>query len=154
MIAFESYGKDEYLTDNVIDLEQAKKFLQQTAGGEPPLGDNWLTSLKTGTIFLSRPKQKGGVKQVYCDQFCVVEHKEITTNLLQKTPTGQQIDIWYPSLEFSRNNDYIETIAQVNFGYSEEQLKVDENLPEVSPTDVEEEGANNDGNDGDGGRSV
>lgn len=136
----------ELTADNVVDFATAKNLLK-TAGGEPPQGENWLRDLPPGTVFLSRPKpNQGKPKQPYCDQFCVIEHKTVTTNLVQKMPTGQQVDIWFPTLEFSRTNDFIEITAQVKFDYTEEQMKIDENLPE--------EGESNDGTDGSGSRSV
>ena len=140
------------MEDNVVDFEATKQLMLKTTGGEPPLGENWLKALEQGTVFLSRPKPKQGQpKQPFCDQFCVIDHKELSSNLIQKMPTGQQVDIWFPTLEFSRSNDFIEIIAQVKFGYSEEQMKTDENLLD------KEEGENNDANkpdDGSGSRSV
>ena len=118
------------LNDNVIDFNATKQLLKM-AGSEPPSGENWLKNLKVGDIFLSRPKAKQGQpQQPYCDQFFVAEHKESTTNLIQKVPTGQQVDIWYPTLEFRRNNIFIEVISHVDFTYSDEQIKIDNELPE------------------------
>ena len=112
--------------NNVINIEDARKAL--TFGGSG--GDeNWLAELPPGSVFLSRPNNVGK-ERLFCDLYCVMEQKKLTTNVIQKMPTGQEIDLWFPTLEFSRNNKLIETIATVEFGYEDPKKEQEETTTE------------------------
>src|SRR5690348_14224833 len=87
--------------DNVVDFETAKTAL--ITGG--PVGEeNWLKDLEPGTIFLARRANRGAQDLLALDMYAVLEHLELSTNLLQKIPTGQEVDLWFDTLEFSRKN--------------------------------------------------
>lgn len=134
-----TYRRSEDLDDNVINFDEMKTRLAYDGVGSG--NENWLEDLPQGTIFASKDK-KAPKEKKFLDIYLVCEHKGRLTNLIQKTPTAQQIDLWFNTLEFSRDNIYVDTIATVEIGYSEKQLKEDMKLEEE------------DINDGDSGRPV
>lgn len=114
--------------DNIINLEEARKALM-TGGSN---GDeNWLKNLSVGTVFLCRPKNRP--KDVLAfDLFCVLDHKEKHSNLMQKIPDGRQADFWFNTLEFSRSNNFGEIIAEVKLGYADEAPGEEQETPETT----------------------
>ncbi len=112
-----STRKEEYLTDNVIDFTNAKVAL----GGKGPTDENWLKNLKPGTVFLARPKTKmNQEKPIILNKYWVLEHKTMSSNLMVATPDRNQMNIWTPTLEFSRQFELIEEIGYVEFGYEDD----------------------------------
>lgn len=99
----------------IIDFDTAKKAL--TAAGGSVIDENWLANLPVGSVFLSQRKNTPKDNAYPCDLYAVLEHKTMSSNLAQKLPTGQQVDLWFRTLEFSRMNNKVEVIATVEFGY-------------------------------------
>jgi len=114
--------------NNVVNFEEIRKAVTGGFDGD----ENWLKSLSVGTVFVA--KRKDAPKEIlFCDLFCVLDHKDKVSNLLQKIPNGQQADLWYKSLEFSRKNELIEVIAEVKLEYDlskKEQEEPEDNLTE------------------------
>lgn len=101
------------MTDNVIDLSQARVALQT---GGTSIDENWLKALSPGAVFLCERKDmpKQPMKHLVKDLYCVLAHKELHANLMQRLPDGRQADFWFNTLEFSRANLLGEIIAQVD----------------------------------------
>lgn len=104
--------------DNVIDFktEVANRKLLNPNGPTGP--ENWLKELKPMTIFVARRK---GDRDLVLNKYLVIEHKTVSSNLIWATPDERQLNIWTPSLEFSRAFDYIETLGEMQVTYKEEQ---------------------------------
>lgn len=122
-------------TDNIINFKDARTALLT---GGTTIDDNWLKALPVGTVFLA--KRKDQPKDVLVlDMYCVLEHKTVTSNLMQKIPDGRQADFWFRSLEFSRKNEWVETIAEVELVYDHSKS------PEEETDEKEKEDGNSSG---------
>ncbi len=109
--------KEDYLTDNVIDMNSFKTAV----GGKGPTDENWLKNMKPGTVFLARPKTKmGQEKPIVLNRYWVIEHKTMSSHLMVATPDKNTMDLWTPTLEFSRQFELIEEIGYVEFGYADD----------------------------------
>lgn len=117
--------KKEIEDDKIIDFKEAK--LKLLTGG-PTGSDDWLTKLEKGSIFLARQKSN---KSLPLEKYFLVEHRvgldgTKVTNLLIALPEGKQIDIWVPSVEFSRAVDLYTVLQVVEFEMEKEEEKEDE----------------------------
>ena len=108
--------------DNIIDLNAERSARQALLTGGPVGPENWLSTVERGVVFLARPKNS---KDLILNKYMLWEHKSQSTNLLWGTPDGKQIDIWVPTLEFSRQFSLHEIIGQVVL---EEEQGVDNGL--------------------------
>lgn len=114
--------KEQVLTnsinnDNVLAFKQPETRPALITGG--PIGpENWLKERAKGNIFLARQKNS---KELILNLYMIVEHKTQSSHIVWNMPDGRVLDIWVPTLEFSRQFDLHEIIAEkVEFTYEQE----------------------------------
>lgn len=114
------------LTDNTENVVSISDFRNNSKPalitGGPTGPENWLKTLNPGWVFLARLKAERA--SPILNQFMVVEHKTLSTHLIQHTPDGRRSEPWVNTLEFSRLFDLVEVIAEVEFVYHEEKEEV------------------------------
>lgn len=98
-------------TDNVIDLSGEKKNRQPilALGGSNTSEENWLRSLKEGTVFLAKDKKTDN--DIQLGKYLVAQHFEHTTALIIAMPNQEQMEIYVTTLPFSRKFKLVETIG-------------------------------------------
>ena len=106
-------------TDNVVDFFTEKTRLAKASGGGGD--DNWLSSLQKGTIFTARQKvQPNQVRPWLCQLFLLKEIKEKSALLVCKTPEEKDVHLWVHILDYSRQNEFVEVLAILDYGKEEE----------------------------------
>ena len=114
---------------NIIDFKTRKA----TDTGSGSTVDSWLADLDVGSIFLSRPKLKSGVSvdpvnRLMLNSYLLQDRREdaqgySVCNLIWRLPDTKQMDIWVPTLEFSRVMELIQVLLVVEFDVSKEEEK-------------------------------
>jgi hypothetical protein len=102
--------------NNVIDLaaEKQKRLAPATGGGGD--GENWLQALELGSVFTARQKvPKGQIRPWLCNLYLLKEKAELSSCIRCKMPDGKDVTFWVHTLDFSRQNDYVETIAVLQY---------------------------------------
>lgn len=105
--------------DNIIKFPNKQERVALATGGRD--GDeNWLENMERGSIFTARVKTKPGqqidpMQKLLLNVYLVQEKKAITTNLIWKMPDERQMNIWVPTLEFSRTMELIELLVVLDF---------------------------------------
>jgi hypothetical protein len=86
--------------------------LQLVTGGKGGDSDNWLAGLNVNTIFLARAK---GSKELFLNNYLLLRRSNTgdSTNLRWAHPDDRILDLWVPTLEFSRQFTLHEVIAQL-----------------------------------------
>jgi hypothetical protein len=102
--------------DNIIKFDPNRKAL--SFGGRDG-DDNWLRNLKPGTIFLARDNQTP--KELSLMKYLLIEHKDVSSNLLLALQKGEQVDIWVSTLEFSRRMKMVEILGEVEVTLKSEE---------------------------------
>lgn len=131
--------------DKVIDFSAAKSKLAK-AGGSGGDDDSWLKNLLRGTIFTARQKvQPNQVRPWICQLYLLKEKKEKSALLVCKTPEDKDIQLWVHILDFSRQNEFVETLAILEYE-EDKEIGTDTEVIHDGPTIV--------GPDGDSSRAV
>ena len=126
--------------DNIIDFNAIRSGL---APGGPGGEENWLKTLPKGTMFVCK-RRNAPKDHLALELYFVMEHKDLTSNILQKIPTGQQADLWVDSLEFSRAYLYKETVATVELEYQYDKEEQSELTDGNSEGSLQQGGLEND----------
>lgn len=117
--------------NNLIDFsaEKAKRTAPATGGigGD----DNWLNALEIGSVFTARQKvQKGQMRPWLCTLYFLRERGEHCACVKGSMPDGNNVVLWVHTLDFSRQNDYVETLAILDIDPVQEkierEIKIDE----------------------------
>ncbi len=136
--------KDSKLTAEELDND-TRPQLRLIPGGKDGggFGENWLNELEVGTIFLARVK---GDKNLILNNYMLARRSNtgMSTNLRWVTPDDRVIDLWVPTLEWSRANQLHEIIGTIlNFKEQEEKGDTDDGSGAIFDTgfsdDVESE---------------
>jgi hypothetical protein len=110
------------LDDNVIDLTNIRKAL--STGGKDS-DENWLATLNKNTVFLARDKSQqpnSPNRPLMLETYMLTDKREVSSELIVKMPDGQQINIWVPTLEFSRRKELIEILAELEIAEQETEV--------------------------------
>jgi hypothetical protein len=116
--------KDQELVqveDNIELENEPRPALRLITGGKGSgFGDNWLKDLELNTIFLARMNSS---KELIMNNYMLSRRSPSGehTNLRWVTPDDRVLDIWVPTLEFSRQFKLGEVLAVVGLTYEEEK---------------------------------
>jgi len=113
------------------------KFQLITGGKGPTDIDGWLKDLHPGTVFLSRRKNS---KELMLDNYMVVRHATQSTQLRMAIPDGRIVELWVPTVEFSRASDLFEVLAEMELVFEEEKKEEDNALDSPAPSQDGAEG--------------
>ena len=124
----------EILDKNAEIIDFKTRKATDTGSGFTP--ENWLQELEVGSIFLSRQKIKPGqqvdlVNRLMLNSYLLQDRREdgkgnSVCNLIWRLPDAKQMDIWVPTLEFSRVMELIQVLLVVEFEYKKEAEELSE----------------------------
>lgn len=119
----EILSKIDTENDNVVDFSTAKTRLAKASGGGGD--DSWLSSLQKGTIFTARQRvQPNQIRPWLCQLYLLKEMKDKSALVVCKTPEEKDIHLWVHILDFSRQHEFVEVLAILDYE-KEEAIETD-----------------------------